>query len=146
MFKHLNCLIGRTNIDNFIIVKFGNYKVDLKENFANNWQNSNALQFRFKMVYEVRPSKNHFRRQILSKSPCKKQRYCFNNWKKLERSPIFKFPSLKMIWSLVFKNNLWRLYKTSIMVQFGLKNGVNVNFPNLNFIIVFHFKLMGGWQ
>ena len=34
--KNLNCLIGLTNCDNLVIVKFWNYKVDLKYNFVNN--------------------------------------------------------------------------------------------------------------
>jgi len=40
MFKNLNYLIGLTNIDNLVNFKFR--KVDLKDNFVNNWKKSNA--------------------------------------------------------------------------------------------------------
>ena len=36
MLKNLNCLIGITDSDNLMILKYHNYKVYLKENVVNN--------------------------------------------------------------------------------------------------------------
>ena len=45
MFKTLNCSIGLFNSDNLLIFKLRKSNFDLKDNFINNYKNSNARRF-----------------------------------------------------------------------------------------------------
>ena len=63
MFKNLNCLIGLINSDNLGMFKFRTSKFDLKDNFVNNYKNSNAHRFlnSYLKWYEARGLKKSFR-------------------------------------------------------------------------------------
>ena len=64
MYKNLNCCSGLFNSDKLLILKYGSFMFDLKNNFVNNKKISNTCRFLISYAlkfYETRGVKKSFR-------------------------------------------------------------------------------------